>query len=276
MRYQKIGATYEEDKYRRRCGIGFLILFIIGTITGLILLGVLLSNRIHASNRQITELKMRTMHLETDVMDLMMMQNLQFETRFVQNGTVAFGVPIINGGAVQTVADYSDYVYLNYTLKEIFLTPAGIPQTILEISPTPRPVEFQLSNYNPPVTQPKYNEIVMQLAVFSPGINSLDVVSQNFDIIPYSHVTASKIALSPDCVASNECQPESAFSPFFSGSVPTFNAVDIFPSNTGVPGTAVLQLIWGQNTYASLGAQYDFSGTTISITDTIQLVLPVL
>lgn len=248
----------------------------LGTVIGFILMGVLLDHRIRQSDRQISTLKTQNMQLETDVMDLLMMQNLQFETRYMQNGTAALGFPIISGSAVQTEADFMDFVYVNYTFKEILLTPAGIPQTVLEISRTPRPVEFQTSNWMPPVTNPNFNELQLELALFNPGINALDTLAQNFVIFPYSHVTASKIVLAPDCITPNLCFPETAFSPRYVSSGPTYNAVQLFPDNTNEPGTAVLQFIWGQYTYASIGAQYDFSGSTIEFTDSIQILIPAL
>ena len=190
-----------------------------------------------------------------------------------QNGTVKFGFPVQNQ-AVQSESDFSDFVTLNYVLKEVLLSPAGVPATVLQIEKTPRPITFP--GRTPTPTQPKDNEMTAQLALFEPGISTLDGISQNFLVYPYSYTTAAKIMLEPNCVASDQCAPESAFSPFFTSSIPTYNSFQVFPNNSGESGTAVLQFLWGQKTYTSIPAQYDFTGTEVSFTDSIELALPTL
>ena len=171
-------------------------------------------------------------------------------------------------------SDFLNHVVLEYLLKEVFLTPAGVPLTVLTIGPTPQPLTFP--GWNPPPTQPSENDMVVNLALFDPPINSIDAAAQNFLVAPYSSVTASKIQLTPNCVQSEQCEGESAFSPRFTGSVPTYNSVYLYPNSLNAPGSGVMGFTWGQKTYSSLVAQYDFVGTNITITDTIEFVLPVL
>jgi len=251
-----------------------LFLLTLATLIGLLAVGLTLNNRLVAQSSQIKTLKMDTMHLQTDVVSLTMTQNLPFATRIIQNGTVSLGFPRIAGIAVVSTADFLDYVTLEYSLQEILLTSTGVPVTMLKISETPRPIVF--NGYSPLPTQPRDNDLRMQLALFSPGINLLDVLTQNFELFPYSSRTASKILLEPNCVFSTECQPESSLSPFFGSSFPTFNSVNLFSNNNAQPGVAVMEFIWGQNTYASIPAQYDFIGTTVSFNSTIEMQMPVL
>ena len=88
--------------------------------------------------------------------------------------TVSLGFPRIAGIAVVSTADFLDYVTLEYSLQEILLTSTGVPVTMLKISETPRPIVF--NGYSPLPTQPRDNDLRMQLALFSPGINLLDVL----------------------------------------------------------------------------------------------------
>ncbi len=89
---------------------------------------------------------------------------------------------------------------------------------------------------------------------------------------------ASNIVLSPNCVSttvknSSHCTPEYALTARFTESrMP--NAV--FPMSTGLvtPGSGSFRFLWGQWAYASLGNQYNFTGTSINITDVLELSLP--
>ncbi len=216
-------------------------------------------------------------HLYTEVMSLMV-SSLTFSVRHLQNGTCTFGFPPRQGTAVEQLSDYSDYVVLNYTLREILLTPASVPLTILELSATPRPIVF--SGYTPPVTLPSENDLAAQLAFFDPPIAILDSLGQIDDNLPYSYVMASRIALNPNCVAmtslqqdSSHCTEENAYTPRFSSSYPTPNTVRMFTNNNAGPGRAIMQFLWGQWDYTSLVSQYDFTGTTISFTAPLEMLL---
>ncbi len=227
---------------------------------------------------RIEVLQQTNAHLEAEVMELMMTA-LTFSTRYVQNGTCVFGFVHIAASAPQTLEELSDYVVLNYTLKEIYLTSASVPLTVLEISATPRPIVF--TGYTPTITLTKYNDLAPMLSFFDPPIAQLDTAAQNFDLIPYSYVTASKIDLIPNCVAasslehdSSHCREENGFSPFYSSSYPSTNSIQIYPNNLETTGSAVLQFIWGQYSYADFGSQYDFTGTTVEFESAIQFLVP--
>lgn len=266
--YTPLYYTKERD-----CS-AFLVILLLAFLTfgGLLTVGLVLNARIATQDSEIKTLKMDTMHLEMDLMDVMMNLNTPFSTRVLQNGTVALGFPIQPSLAPSSTADFSDYVMLEYTLEEVMLTSSGAPITLLKLSGSPRPIVF--NGYTPAPTLPKNNDLRVQLALFSPGITILDSIAQNFLIFPYSSTTANKIILEPNCVLSAECAPEAAISPFFSTEFSTFNSVTLYPNGNIAVGRAVLEFIWGQKTYASIPAQYNFVGSTISFNGTIQFQLP--
>lgn len=246
--------------------VWLLGLLALATLAGLLLVGLLLNSRIESNYN---ELKTIHAHLESDVMDLLMMQNLAFQTRFIQNGTVEMGFPLVSGSAPQSTSDFSDYVTLNYTLKEVLLTPASIPLVVLELSRTPRAIQF--NGYTPPPALPRNNDLYVELALWSPGIDQLDSLAQNFELLPYSYITASKIQLNPACT----CHRPSGFSPFFASSRPSYNSFYLFPNNLPTSGSVVMQFLYGQLTYTSLVDQYNFVGSSVQLTDSVQLLLPV-
>jgi len=259
-------------RVKREYRTEFIIALLL-SLLGLLLVGLILNDRLAGANSQISALQTTTAHLESEVMTLVTMQNLAFQIKYMQNGTCAFGFPKVSGASVQSVDDFTDYVELTYSLKEILLTPASIPLVTLEISATPRPIVF--NGYVPPVTLPSLNELKAQLALFSPGINQLDTtsISENGFTLPYSYFTASKINISPNCPALGQCHKETGFSPRFPSSFPTYNSVLVFPDDTNQAGTAVMQFTWGQLTYSSIGAQYNFAGTSVEFTDKLDLLV---
>lgn len=216
--------------------------------------------------------------LHVEIMTLMM-STLSSTVRYMQNGTCAFGYPVVDDSAVQHLSDYSDYVILNYTLKEVLLSPVAIPLTVLEISGTPRPIVF--NGYTPPVSLPKDNDLQAILAFFDPPIATLDSLATNGFNLAYSYVMASKLSISPNCVGtslaqhdSNHCTEENGYSPYFTGSYPSPNSVQIFTNNLKVAGDANLEFTWGQWDYTSLGSQYNFVGTTLEFTGPFEMLLP--
>jgi hypothetical protein len=208
----------------------------------------------------------------------LLMTSLTFQTRYIQNGTCAFGFPANVDTAVQTLGDYSDYVILNYTLKEILLTPASVPLAVLEISVTPRPIVF--SGYTPALTNPKDNDLQAILAFFDPPVATLDTLATNGFNVAYSYVMASRIQIAPNCVGSLSqhdslhCTEENAYSPYFSSSYPSPNGVQVFTNNLKVAGDTNMEFLWGQWDYTSFANQYDFTGTTIAFTGTLEMLLP--
>ena len=199
-------------------------------------------------------------------------------TRFMQNGTCAFGFPSSLFGLPRpsSLTDFSDYVLINYTLTEVLLTPSDIPLTVLEFSKTSRPVVF--NGYMPPASSPGSNILKVNIVFCNPPIAYLESLSTNREPIPYSYDTASKIVLSPNCVSLTQrnnlhCTNENGFRPDFYG--PTPNSVSTFLTSPVQPvGNAVLEFSWWQWDYSSLANQYSFIGTSISITDPIQMLIP--
>lgn len=260
-----------RSEYRAGIAVAIIIALLVATI-----LASVFGTGSTAKDEKIASLQTSVLHLETELMGLLMTR-ASIETRYMQNGTCVFGFPTVEDSAPQSVAGMSDYVVLNYTLKEVLLA-GSVPLTVLEISATPRPIVFP--GYTPPPAA-NDNDMSPQLAFFDPPVATLDALGENFDILSYSYTVASRIVLTPNCVAmslsehdSGHCTEENAFSPFYSGSYPTPNALRIFPNNLHTPGHGTLQFTWGQWDYSSLVNQYDFIGTSIEFSAPIQLTLP--
>jgi hypothetical protein len=209
----------------------------------------------------------------------LMASTLSFSTRYIQNGTCALGFPLQANTAVQSTADFSDYVVIDYSLREISLTPANVPITILTFGVTPRPITFP--GYTPSISSPLQNTLLVEIAQCSPPIATLDALAQNVLPVAYSYTVASRIAITPNCVAttladhdSAHCTEEVATNPRFASSFPTPNGFNVIPNNLGVDGDAVLQMWWGQWNYGSFLNQYDFTGTNISFTAPLDVQLP--
>ncbi len=230
-----------------------------------------------AKDRRIKTLETTVAHNDAEIMDLVM-TSLTFTTRYMQNGTCALGfVSLSSGASASSLSDFSDYVFVNYTLKEQFLTQASVPLTVFEISATPRPIVFPgYSNI-----QPNSNDMALLLTLCDPPINQLDSGASEDNVIAYGYTTASKIELEPNCVAmstgehnNQHCTEENAYSPRFTSSYPTRNAVHFYTNNLYAPGSATIQWLWGQYSYVDFDSQYDFVGTSVSFTEPIQLLLP--
>ena len=270
-------STDEATNMRREYRIGIAIAIILALTTALVL-GLVFCLGSTDKDAKIHALQVSNAHLETELMGLMM-NSLTFSTRYIQNGTCTFGYPATIYTRIQTVSDYSDYVTLNYTLKEILLTPASVPLTVLELSATPRPIV--INGYTPPAILPQENDLLAILGIFDPPIAPLDTLSQVEYALAYSYIMASRIAISPNCVAMTNgdhnpahCTQEVAFSPFFSASFPTPNSVTVFTNNLNAPGHSNMQFLWGHWDYSSIANQYDFTGTTLSFSAPIQMLLP--
>lgn len=274
---QKKHDNDNDDNRFRESALAVIIIFLILVVAGLgVAAYITTHNQLSQSQQLIQTLQSRTLQLEMETMELMMTQNQTFQVRYMQNGTVEFGAMLNPTSSAFDVAEYADHVTLNYQLKEVLLAPASIPIHVLEISATPRPVQF--TGFVPPLMVPIQNNLVMQFGIWSPPINQLDSLSQNFNYLAYSYITASKIVISPDCPTLGTCTPPSGVSPRLLSDSPTNNAFYIFPAapGTGDSGFATLQFLYGQLQYTSLPTQYDFTGSQVQLTDSIQLILPIL
>jgi hypothetical protein len=242
-----------------------------------LVLALVFGDKSSDKDARIAALNASNTHLQTELMGLLMTM-VTLQTRYVQNGTCAFGFPLNVNSAPQSLGDMSDYVMLNYTLKEVLLA-GSVPLTVLEISATPRPIVFP--GYTPPAAA-SHNDLQAVLGLFDPPIATLDSLAQSdISVIAYSYTIASRIALTPNCVAmslsdhdSAHCTEENAYTPAFTSSYPSENAFLIYTNNIEVAGDAQLRLSWGQWDYTSLGTEYNFAGTGVLFTAPLQLTLP--
>lgn len=264
----------ENAKMRREYRTGIAVAILLALITALVL-GLVFGLGSTAKDERIKQLETIVNHNAAELMDVMM-HGLTFSTRYMQNGTVVFGYVREQGDSATSLADFNDYVILNYTLKEVFLTQASVPLTVLEISATPRPIVF--TPYIPAILFPRQNHLEVTLSLFQPPIAQLDAQAANYLAMPYSYVTASKIVISPNCVAmsssqqdSLHCRPEAAYSTYQT----PFNAPQSFYLYSAFigAGNAALAIIWGQWSYASFANQYDFVGTSVEFTAPLQLLI---
>lgn len=210
--------------------------------------------------------------LETNVI-MLTMHSVTSTTRYVQNGTCVLGFAKYYNVAIANLNDFSDYVFLNYTLKEVYLS-NGVPFTVLQISSTPRPVMFK-GFLTPPPNQ--FNFLNPLIQFFNPPINQLDSLSSYVTYFPYSYVTASKIKLSPDCVSSLNCTKEYGDNPYYltNGYFP--NTISLRPRASGAFGNyTVMEFYWGDPRNRNPNNPtdiYNFTGTTVEFTDALEILL---
>lgn len=269
-------AEKEHRHHRRRHRLLGFLLFL--AFVGILVLGLVFGIGGTNTDSRIEALRVANAALHVELMTLTM-SSVSYNVTYIQNGTCVFGFPKVAGSAAQSTADFSDYVIIPYSLKEVRLNPIGVPLSVLELGVTPRPIVF--NGFTPPAPLPKFNELTPQIALWSPGVSQIDSIAQSsIALVPYSYVTASSIKLTPNCVAMNpmqhdssHCTEESGFSPFFTASYPSPNSVSVFTNNVGTAGDGVLQFYWGQWNYGSFLNQYDFTGTTVEFTQPLDLLL---
>lgn len=265
----------KDKKNAKRFAFAIVIILLLAVLGLGIAAYVTMQTQLQSSSQLIQTLQSRTLQLEMETMELMMTQNMTFQTRYIQNGTVHFGLMKEPTTAAFDVAEYADFVLLDYQLKEVLLSPALISVFVLQLSATPRPVVFP--GWATPVTNPTRNNLNVQIGLWSPPIDQLDSLAQNYNYLAYSFNTASKIKITPDCPTLGTCLPPYAENPSFVSDNPTKNAFYIFNAGfLGTSGFATLQFRYGQTTYSSIPAQYDFVGSQLELTDTIQLILPII
>lgn len=267
-----------EHPHHSSMRVEYRALFVLALLLGAgLTFGLMFGLRPVDQSARIATLEATTTHLNAELMSVMM-NALTFSTRYVQNGTCKLGFPLDQGPVPVSVAEFSDYVEVEYSLKEIILTQASVPLSVLVFGPTSRPITFP--GYTPAPSVPREANLNVYLGLCDPPIVILDAVAQNYDVLSYSYVTASKIVLEPNCVAmslseqdSSHCHPEVAIDPFYPSSYSP-NAVNLYPINTYGPGQAMMQFIWGHWDYTSLATVYDFVGTNVSFSAPIEFLLP--
>ncbi len=275
-----LDGNQKEHPEHRDMRSEYRVLFVAAILLGIALVfGLVFGLRPVDQSARIAELETITTHLSTELMGLMA-TSLTFTTRYIQNGTCKVGFPLKSGSAVQVIANFSDWVEVNYTLREIYFS-ASVPTTTFTIGATPRPIVF--TGYTPPPGAPRENDLQVQIALCDPPIATLDALVQNFDLLAYSYIVASRVEIVPNCVAaslaehdSSHCTDENGYSPFYSSSFPTPNSFQVFPNNLETPGSANLQFTWGHWDYSSFLNQYDFTGTNIYFSGPLEMLLPSL
>jgi len=268
----------------------FLLILILLAFAGFIIAFAVYSGN---TNATISQLQQQNQHLiasqaslQTNVV-MLTMHSVALTTRYIQNGTCIMGF-LKRHRFGFNVDEFQDYVYLNYSLKEIYLnnTSVGVPFTVLEISASPRPVVYNgwedvpVDGMNQPDNS--FHALTLTMQFFNPPISHLDVLSDQAVYLPYSYVTASKIKLSPDCISSKNCTNEHGRSIYRDGAFLP-NSIRLFPlGNRPFYGNYTVMLFYWDDpnnireanpSGFGGGPFYNFSGTSIEFTDKIELLL---
>lgn len=266
-----------------RAGLFLLILLFLGffgMLIGFSINSSLTSEDIRQLKQQNQQLIASQASLQTNLV-MLTMHSVDLSVRYIQNGTCVLGFSKISNLYAINLTDFDNYIYLNYTLKEIYLnnTHTGVPFTVLEIGPTPTPLIFRgytdITNLDK-----KENYLRPLIQFFYPPINQLDSFSGSSFYFPYSYTTASKIKLSPDCVASSRCDSENGRAPFLKPNSYYPNTMQLDVIGEGeYTKYSILSMYWGQTNYAPFFPYtpiinpYNFTGTSIEFTDKLEILL---
>ncbi len=190
-----------------------------------------------------------------------------------QTGTCVFGFPNVPYGnpKPQSIYDFVDHVNITYSFSDILLS--GIPAGVVTFGQTPRPIVFNA--YNPPITQPNSNDLVVYMGLCTPPIQFINSKVGYTNLVSYSQAVADNIVMSPNCVGARNaahCVQEQGYWSRSLNYVFYNNSFVVY--STGLNTDTVMSFIWGQWAYGSFGAQYNFSGTTIEITNPLVISIP--